>query len=214
MTITRPFAATALSANDAFKLRYPRYLKGAVLAALALTALFVWLFPGYEPVAYQLKETEIYRLIEIPDPPVVEPPKIKEAVPPPPDIRAAPDDDPDALETIPDLVSIDHPVGEFFFPPQGDEGFIESSANPVLTHFVKADYPEIARRAKLEGTVLVHALVGPTGRVLRVKLIRGAHPILDKAAVAAAQLCRFSPGEQRKVPVKTWVAIPYNFRLH
>jgi len=43
MILSRPVLVTTLSANDAFKLRYPRYLKGAVLAALALTALLVWL---------------------------------------------------------------------------------------------------------------------------------------------------------------------------
>jgi protein TonB len=77
----------------------------------------------------------------------------------------------------------------------------------------RADYPEIARRAGLEGTVIVNVLVGPDGRVKQVEIAQGAHRVLDQAAAAAAWKCRFTPARQRELAVKAWLAIPYNFRL-
>jgi len=91
---------------------------------------------------------------------------------------------------------------------------VASSAEPQLKFHVKADYPEIARRAGLEGTVMVHVLVDRNGRVDRAEVTRGVHPILDQAAKTAALRCRFTPGTQRTIPVPVWVAIPYRFRLH
>jgi len=215
MTLSRPVHAAALSANDAFKLRYPRYLKGAVLIALMLTALLVWLWPGYEAKPYVLRQKEVLELVVLePLPLVVEPPKPMEIPRLPPIIEAANPDDPDAVDTIPDLMPFSTPFVKVRQPPPNGMGFIPSSAEPVLTHHVKADYPEIARRAGLEGTVLIHARVNARGQVDRVEIIQGVHPLLDKAAQAAALRCRFTPAKQREVSVPVWVAIPYRFRLH
>lgn len=214
MTLSRSLFSTSLTANDEFKLRYPRYLKGAVLAALALTALFVWLWPGYEAKPYQLRREEMIQIIDI-EPPadIVIPPPPVEAPKLPPEIEAAPHDDPDAIDTIPDLMPIDTLYRNETQYPSGDEGFVPSSAQPVLKFQMKADYPEIARRAGLEGTVLVHALVDVRGRVDRAVIIQGVHPLLDKAAQTAALRCKFTPAKQRDFAVPVWVAIPYRFRL-
>jgi len=214
MTNSRPVPVAALSANDAFKMRYPRYLKGAVLAALLLTALLVWLWPGYEVKPYKLRQEAIIELIVLePVVPVIEPPKPLEVPRLPPIVEAAPEDDPDAVDTIPDLIPIGTPINRVP-APRTDEGFVPSSAEPVLEYQMKADYPEMARRAGLEGTVMIHALVGVHGRVDRAEVIQGVHPLLDKAAKAAALRCRFTPGKQRKMAVPVWVAIPYRFRLN
>ena len=214
MTVPRPILAATLSANDAFKMRYPRYLKGAVLVALLLTALLVWLWPGYEAKPYKLRQEYICELIVLePIPLVREQPKPLEVPRLPPIVEAAPEDDPDAVDTIPDLLPIETPIHQAPAPPS-DEGFVPSSAEPVLKYHVKADYPEMARRAGLEGTVVIHALVDIHGRVDRAEVIQGVHPLLDKAARAAALRCRFTPGKQRKMAVPVWVAIPYRFRLN
>jgi len=189
MTHSRPLFAAALSA---------RYLKGAVLLALVLTALLVWLWPGYEAKPYVLRQTEVLELVVIePISLLDEPPQPIEVPRMPPIVEAADVDDPNAVDTIPEPISIWTPFRKVIQPPLSDEGFIPSSAEPVLTFQMKADYPEIARRAGLEGTVLIHA----------------RHPLLDKAAQAAALRCRFTPAKQRAVSVPVWVAIPYRFRL-
>jgi protein TonB len=214
MTLSRSLFSTSLTANDEFKLRYPRYLKGAVLAALALTALFVWLWPGYEAKPYRLRQEQVMEIIEIEPLANVDEPPIPVEVPRiPPEIEAAPHDDPDAVDTIPDLMPIDTLYRNDTLPPPSDEGFLPSSAQPVLQFQMKAAYPEIARRAGLEGTVVIQALVDVHGRVDRAEVIQGVHPLLDKAAQAAALRCKFTPAKQRDFAVPVWVAIPYRFRL-
>jgi protein TonB len=214
MTFPRPYLTTTLTANDEFKLRYPRYLKGAVLAALTLTVLFVWLWPGYQAKPYKLRQEKVIEIINIePQADIVIPPPPAEVPRMPPEIEAASPDDPDAVDTIPDLIPIDTPIREGLLNPPREEGFVPSSAQPVIRFQAKADYPEIARRAGLEGTVLVHALVDVHGRVDKTVVIQGVHPLLDKAAQAAALRCRFTPAKQRDFTVPVWVAIPYRFRL-
>lgn len=210
MTTTRPLAI-ALSANDQFKLRYPRYLKAATLIALVLSALMIWFSPRYVPKPYVLHDSGCV-LIDIE--PIIEFP-----VPPKP---AAPPVMPLPVEAVPGPVE-DDPFKllerGFWDPPAPPppapsyDGFVASSAKPVLTFFVKADYPEIARHAGLEGTVVVHVLVGPNGKVIEAVVVQSVHPLLDRAAVNAALLCRFKPAKQREIPVKAWLAVPYRFNL-
>ena len=96
----------------------------------------------------------------------------------------------------------------------GDEGFVASSEKPRFKTRAKADYPEMARRAQIEGTVIVKVLVGPDGLVKDAQIVQGVHPILDKQALIAARRWTFFPGKQRNIPVKAWMAIPFNFRLN
>lgn len=203
--------AIALSANDQFKLRYPRYLKAATLAALALSALMIWFSPRYVPQPYVLRQTEIIvrdiePIIDLPLPP-------KPTAPPvmPKEIEPVVGPTEDLPFELPDYRFWDPPAP----PPPAPtyDGFVASSAKPVLTSFVKADYPEIARHAQLEGTVVVHVLVGPDGKVIDAVVVRSVHPLLDRAAVSAAHRCVFTPAKQRELPVKAWLAVPYRFTL-
>ena len=100
------------------------------------------------------------------------------------------------------------------FGPAGDEGFVASSTNPKIVNYAKPNYPEIARRSQIEGTVIVKVLVGPDGSVLDAQIIQGVHPLLNKSALAAARKCKFIPGKKRNIPVKAWMALPFNFRLN
>ena len=209
MTTTRPLAI-ALSANDQFKLRYPRYLKAATLAALVLSALMIWFSPRYVPKPYVLRGPDCV-LIDIE--PIVDVPELPKVAPPPVmpkviEVVSGPvEDDP--------IVPIWPRIGDPPAPPpvRTYDGFVASSAKPVLSFFVKADYPEIARHAGLEGTVVVHVLVGPNGKVIDAVVVKSVHPLLDRAAVNAALLCRFRPAKQREIPVKAWLAVPYRFNL-
>jgi len=212
MTATR-LQVIALSANDRFKLRYPRTLKAATLAALTLTAVMVWLSPRYVPKPYVLRGNEWFPVdLDVVQPDVATPPR---PAPPPPMPRVIePVGDP-ALEDSVGLVDI----GRIWDPAPpappylGDDGFVASSAKPVLTYYAKPDYPELARHAQLEGTVMIHVLVGVDGRVTDAVVVAGVHPLLDRAAEQAARLCRFKPARQREIPVKAWLAVPFRFTL-
>jgi len=104
-------------------------------------------------------------------------------------------------------------------PPVSEETFefwaVEKK--PEVVKRVQPRYPELARRAGIEGQVFVRVLVGEDGRVIRAE-IYGARPaevkdVLGPAALEAAQQFVFTPGMQRDKPVKVWVMIPFQFRL-
>ncbi|MCP4571800.1 MAG: energy transducer TonB [bacterium] len=204
----------AQSANDRFKQNYPRYLRWALLMAILLTALGVWLMPRYEPVPYKPRAEEI-QIINIYEAPVIEE-KIKprEVPLPPRNIEPVDDEDPGGVDELPPWITDPWtPVPPANPNLTSDDGFVASSANPLLRLQPKADYPEIARKAGLEGTVLVNVLVGMDGMVDEAVVTHGVHPLLDKAARRAALRCVFEPARQRTLKVKAWVAVPYRFRL-
>lgn len=75
-------------------------------------------------------------------------------------------------------------------------------------------YPEIARKAGVEGRVLVYALIDTDGRVKRTQVVKSLGPNgCDEAAVGAIRSVDWIPAKQRDRPVKVWVAVPVDFRL-
>ncbi|MBT8378159.1 MAG: energy transducer TonB [Ignavibacteria bacterium] len=74
-------------------------------------------------------------------------------------------------------------------------------------------YPEIAKRAEVEGKVYVLAYVNEIGRVTKTEVIKGIGAGCDEAAEYAVKHTRFSPGKQRGKPVKVKVMVPIVFKL-
>jgi periplasmic protein TonB len=77
----------------------------------------------------------------------------------------------------------------------------------------KIVYPEIAKRAGVEGKVHVLAFVDETGNVTKVEILKGLGAGLDEVAMNAVKQTKFKPGKQRGKPVKVQVSIPIVFRL-
>lgn len=77
----------------------------------------------------------------------------------------------------------------------------------------KIVYPEIAKRAGIEGKVYVLAFVDETGAVTKAEIIKGLGAGLDDAALNAVKATKFKPGKQRGKPVKVQVSIPIVFKL-
>lgn len=73
-------------------------------------------------------------------------------------------------------------------------------------------YPDSARAAGVEGAVVVRALVGSDGHVLRVE-IQTSVPGLDAAALAAVKKWRFKPATVDGKPRAVWVGVPVTFHL-
>jgi len=78
-----------------------------------------------------------------------------------------------------------------------------------LAHSVHPAYPEIARRARIEGRVRLQVLVSREGEVEDVKVISG-HPLLAQAAADAVREWRYEPARvnDKVVPVVTTVSRP------
>ncbi len=55
------------------------------------------------------------------------------------------------------------------------------------------EYPELARRMRLSGTVKIQVTIAPNGRVKDTKVI-GGHPVLVAAVTSALQKWKFAPG--------------------
>jgi protein TonB len=77
----------------------------------------------------------------------------------------------------------------------------------------KIVYPEIAKRAGVQGRVFVKAFVNQMGSVYKVELVRGIGAGCDEAAMEAVKNTMFNPGKQRGKPVKVQVIIPVFFKL-
>ncbi|MHB8077672.1 MAG: energy transducer TonB [Candidatus Krumholzibacteriia bacterium] len=84
---------------------------------------------------------------------------------------------------------------------------------PVRLGMKPPVYPEMARMAGIEGTVIVQVLVGKDGRVQRAKAVEGPVQLRD-AAIAAAMTATFRAASTDGRPVSVWVAIPLRFKLH
>jgi len=74
-------------------------------------------------------------------------------------------------------------------------------------------YPELARRAGIEGRVFVQFVVDEKGNVIDPIVIRGIGGGCDEAALEAVKKAKFIPGKQRGRPVKVQYALPVTFRL-
>ena len=93
------------------------------------------------------------------------------------------------------------------------EEYVAFEKAPELVSMNPPNYPEIAREAGVEGTVLVRVLVGDDGFVKDMKIIQSV-PMLDDAAVEAAWTAVFKPALQKDRPVAVWMVIPIEFNLH
>jgi periplasmic protein TonB len=77
----------------------------------------------------------------------------------------------------------------------------------------KISYPEIAKRAGVEGKVYILAFVDENGNVTKAQVLKGIGAGCDEAAQDAVLQTKFKPGKQRGTPVKVQVSIPIVFKL-
>jgi TonB family protein len=71
-----------------------------------------------------------------------------------------------------------------------------------LEHSAMPEYPEIAGRMKLTGTVQAEAVVNPDGTVRVVRIV-GGHPLLAQAVIRAVKQWKYQPAAKETVePVK------------
>ena len=105
-------------------------------------------------------------------------------------------------------------------PPKEDEEqfFIVVEQMPQLIGGLKklqsqVYYPEMARRAGIEGRVTVQFIVNERGQVENPRVIRGIGGGCDEVALEAVSKAKFVPGLQRGRPVRVQYSLPIVFRL-
>jgi TonB family protein len=77
-----------------------------------------------------------------------------------------------------------------------------------ILHFVKPEYPE----ASIQGTVMLHAIVGKDGTIVQLQVISG-HPLLIPAAMNAVKQWRYQPTTLNGNPVEVDTTISVVFTL-
>ena len=82
-----------------------------------------------------------------------------------------------------------------------------------MTEVVKnIGYPQIARDAGIQGSVVVRVLIDHEGNYLRHQVINREHPILSREVEKHVSELRFEPAIQGGKPIAFWVNVPFVFK--
>ena len=87
-----------------------------------------------------------------------------------------------------------------------------NDAVPALSRQVQPEYPLLARQMKVQGSVVLQAMVGKDGGIQDLKVVTGPS-ILAGAAREAVKQWRFKPYMQGGQPVDTQTQITVNFAI-
>jgi periplasmic protein TonB len=82
----------------------------------------------------------------------------------------------------------------------------------LLVRKVNPAYPPLARQARIQGTVILQALISKEGSITNLQLVSG-HPMLAPAAIEAVKQWRYRPYLLNGEPVEVETTIQVNFTL-
>ncbi len=97
-------------------------------------------------------------------------------------------------------------------PPQGAAITGGQFQQPKLISSVAAVYPATAKAARVQGDVIVDALVDATGKVTATKVITGP-PLLQQAAINSLRLWNYEPARLNGQPIAIHVRVNITFHL-
>ncbi|KAA3662933.1 MAG: energy transducer TonB [Calditrichaeota bacterium] len=199
------------------------YRKLMELGMIGSLAIILFSFLGFRGGEIAKRNIEIPdQIIEMEEIPQTE--QVKRQPPPPRPSVAIPTED----EDIPDDETIEETDVIFDeIPPPPEEPPVDESAQIFVAFDTapapiggfaaiqkKLKYPDIARKAGIEGRVIVNVLVGTDGTVKDTKILKSlGHTGCDEAAIAAIKAVRWTPAKQRDRAVQVWVGIPVIFKL-
>jgi protein TonB len=85
---------------------------------------------------------------------------------------------------------------------------------PQLINRVEPSYPEAARKARMEGVVILEAIITANGNVEEVKVLKSMNPLLDAAATRAVQQWKYRPATLNGRAVRVYLTVTVTFNLH
>lgn len=188
-----------------FLIHFPEMTKAALADQRQKQKIFVVQQPKFKPPEVE-KKVEILKprvvRVPIPDPTPDEPEPIREL---------------QTDDQLPDLIPDDAIFGVPDAPPAPvDEGPIRVGGQikePRKTREIKPVYPEIARKARIEGVVILEITVSKQGKVRDVKVLRGLAMGLTEAAVEAVKQWEYEPSTLNGRPVEVLVTVTVRFNL-
>ncbi len=202
-----------------------KYKKNMELGLIITLFLLIVIFQGWKKFESEVKKQDrVVITIDVQEIPQTE----QDKKPPAPTRPAIPieseSEDIDEDETI-ETTEID--LTELPPPPAPPDEDVDDEAN-IFVAFDEAPepiggfaaiqrnlvYPEIARKAGVEGRVYVNCLVDEKGNVIKTTILKSlGNNGCDEAAVAAIKAAKWKPAKQRDKPVKVWISIPVVFKL-
>jgi periplasmic protein TonB len=84
---------------------------------------------------------------------------------------------------------------------------------PVAIHRVQPRYTEQARVRRVQGVVVVEAIIDRAGRVTDVRILKGLPAGLDEASMAAVRQWRFRPAVLADRPVAVYFRLTVRFEM-
>jgi periplasmic protein TonB len=85
---------------------------------------------------------------------------------------------------------------------------------PVLLQKIEPTYPEAARKARMEGVVILEAIITADGSVQDVKVLKSVNPLLDASAARAVGQWRYKPATLNGRAVRVYLTVTVTFNLH
>jgi protein TonB len=200
--------------NADLRLKYRKVLETSLIFALLILIFTFYAFKKFE-VGAQLPETVDIKIEVIDIPPTEQiqrpPPPARPAIP----IEAEDDELLDDV-TIDETEVVFEARDEAPPPPPAEDDevfeFFAVSEKPSLISKAVPQYPDLARKAQIEGKVVVTVTIDKKGNVENAVIFKSV-PMLDEAALAAAMQCKFKPAKQRDKFVKVKMNIPFDFHL-
>jgi len=86
--------------------------------------------------------------------------------------------------------------------------------SPKSVYAPNPTYDEHARKKKINGTVILAIIVTAEGTVRDIKVIKSLEPSLDKQAIAAVFIWKFTPTTKNGKPVAVHLKTESDFRLY
>jgi protein TonB len=85
---------------------------------------------------------------------------------------------------------------------------------PILKERIEPTFPEAARRARMQGVVILEAIITTDGSVADVKVLKSVNPLLDAAAERAVSRWLYKPATLNGRAVSVYLTVTVNFQLH
>jgi protein TonB len=204
-------------------------LKVAWISALVIHfALFLAVFPefGGAAVEEEARQAVVIKRYKPPEPPKQQPEKkvVKKKTARVPIPDPTPDDPEPIVEENVEYVETEMETADTEFmvggpvggPPVIDQGPMRVGGEiqaPERIVYVPPNYPELARRARLAGVVILEATIDRDGAVTNVNVLRGLGLGLDEAAVNAVSQWMYTPTFYNGRPVEVLLTVTVQFQL-
>ncbi len=205
-----------------------KILKVSLWAAIGLHAVLLLInFPNFvqDPVAEEPPEKAVFMVQPI----KYQPPKVEKQRIPPKQVKRVPI--PDPTPDAPEPIRLDAPEPEIDLPDI-DEDFLPipdappappAPPGPILVtgevrkpekiHAPQPNYTEVARRARIQGSVIAEAIVDRNGDVVSVKILKGLPMGLSEETLKVMKQWKFHPATLRGKPVDVYFNLTVHFKL-